>query len=138
MKQLPKGVTKECLGCGYYNKESKRFYKCCTSACPARIREEKYGIAMGKMHFRRLEKQPSKEIEKNKFKVIRTWYTEGKSVQDAIGKTDHRNYDEIIVLMKKTTTGEKYAEEKYVIVHDEDMYTFDLIDCDKQGINETI
>jgi hypothetical protein len=38
-------------------------------------------------------------MQRKKFKVIRTWYTEGKSVQDAIDKTDNRNHDEIVVLM---------------------------------------
>ena len=54
---------------------------------------------------------------KNKFKVIRTWYTEGKSVQNAIDNTDNRNYDEMTVLIKEITAGEKYH-----VVHDKNRY----------------
>ena len=104
MKRLPKEVPKQCLKCGYYDKKYKHFYKCCTSRCPARIREKNGGIKVNKMEFSRKQRG---RVTNNKFKVIRIWYTEGKSVQNAIDNTDNRNYDEMVVLIKETTAGEK-------------------------------
>lgn len=62
---------------------------------------------------------------KKEFKITRTWYVEAEDVQDTIDKSKNWDHDEVTVAVKAVEHGERYCEERYLVVHDENMYDTD-------------
>lgn len=59
---------------------------------------------------------------KKEFKITRTWYVEAEDIQGAIDESRNWDHDEVTVAEKVVEHGKRYYGEKYLVVHDENMY----------------